>query len=238
MSSKHEVETLAVEITRLFNEDQTILAAFSKARGDPAFEAIYLSFRDEVTKHNPNFYDAMLCDLWAQSPDCPDLVRRDVEFRKSLNARIKSIISEHGWPQRATVGDTAAAQFIFLFGHADNENEWRLMQLETIGRVYREDHFHPRLYAHLHDRLANVAGTPQIYGSVMGPGKTKGSAKLYWPLRDDEVATDGRRAQVGLALMEDDLEKFRQGATIGPYMTPLLEGNDWTIENVYRCDVY
>jgi hypothetical protein len=51
-----------------------------------------------------------------------------------------------------------------------------------------------------------------------------GPAKLYWPLIDNIAAADQRRAQIGLPSIEDDLEKFRQGATIGPYMTPMTNG--------------
>jgi hypothetical protein len=131
------------------------------------------------------------------------------------------------------VGDEAAADFFFLFGHADDDNAWRVTQLATIKRVFREDHLNPRLYAHLCDRLANVAGEPQIFGSIMGPGDTPGSAKLYWPLIDNMAAANQRRVQIGLPSIESDLELFRQGADIGPYMTPIVKGEDWSMAYVY-----
>ena len=133
------------------------------------------------------------------------------------------------------MGDEAAAQFFFLFGHADDQNPWRVTQQATLDRVFREDHVTPRMYAHLCDRLANVAGKPQIYGTIMGPDfDTPGGApKLYWPLIDDIAAADQRRAQIGLPSIEEELEKFRQGATIGPYMTPMTKGMQWTLADVY-----
>jgi hypothetical protein len=132
------------------------------------------------------------------------------------------------------VGDEAAAEFFFLFGHADEDNAWRVTQLPTLKRVFEEDHVNPRMYAHLNDRIANLAGKPQIYGSVMGPGKPPGTSKLYWPLVDNVEAADKRRAQIGLPSLEDDLEKFRQGSEIGPHMTPLVKGQDWNLTGVYR----
>jgi hypothetical protein len=81
---------------------------------------------------------------------------------------------------------------------------------------------------------ANSSGEPQIYGSIMGPGDTPGSAKLYWPLIDDMAAADERRVQIGLPSIENDLEKFRQGAAIGPYMTPIVKGEDRSMADVYR----
>ena len=168
-------------------------------------------------------------------PDAPELVQRYARFRKSTDAHVQSIVAGDGWPRRVAVGDEAAADFFFLFGHADDANAWRVSQLPTIKRVFREDHLNPRLYAHMCDRLANVAGKPQIYGSVMGPGATPGTAKLYWPLIDNMADADDRRAQIGLPSIEDDLERLRQGANIGPYMTPITKGKDWSIADVYRA---
>jgi hypothetical protein len=208
----------------------------SKASQEPAFRRAREPFvkRAETEDHNPNFYDAAVYEYWAQSPDAPDLVQRYAAFRKATDARIESIVADHGWPQRGVIGDEAAADFFFLFGHADDDNTWRLAQLDTIGRVFREDHVNPRLFAHLCDRLANVAGRPQKYGTVMGPGSAPGTAKLYWPLRDNVAAAGKRRLQIGLPSIEDDLKKFRRGAQIGPYMTPLTKGENWTIADVNK----
>jgi len=48
------------------------------------------------------------------------------------------------------------------------------------------------------------------------------------------AAADERRVQIGLPSIESDLEKFRQGANIGPYMTPIVKGKDWSMADVYR----
>ncbi len=229
-------EALAHSIVQLFSEDQALLSDLAKAKKDPAFQQTYKAYieRVKVEDHNPNFYDPAVYSRWAQTPDAPEIVRSYVKFRKSTDLRIQFIVAEHGWPQRGAVGDEAAADFFFLFGHADDDNAWRVTQLPTITRVFREDHLNPRMYAHMCDRLANVAGKPQIYGSVMGPGKTPGTAKLYWPLIDNIVAADDRRVQIGLPSIEDDLQKFRQGADIGPYMTPIMKGQDWSMADVYK----
>ena len=229
-------ETLAHTIVQLFDQDQALIADIEKAKKDPAFAQTLQSYvkRVEANGENPNFYDSAVYASWAQASDPPEIVRRYASFRKATDARIQSIVAEDGWPQRAAVGDDAAAKFFFLFGHADGGNVWRLTQLSTIKRVFQDDHLNPRLYAHLCDRFANVAGKPQIYGSVMGPGATPGTAKLYWPLVDNIAAADERRHQIGLPSIEDDLEKFRQGASIGPYMTPIVKGEDWSMADVYR----
>jgi len=229
-------EALAREIIKLFSEDQTLLGDVGKAKNDPVFLQTYKSYIERVKDedHNPNFYDPAVFSLWVQSPDAPEIVRSYVAFRKATDLRLESMVAEGGWPRRAALGDEAAADFFFLFGHADDDNAWRVTQLPTIERVFREDHVNPRMYAHLCDRLANLSGKPQIYGSVMGPGELPGTSKLYWPLIDNVAAADKRRAQVGLPSIEADLDKFRQGAEIGPYMTPLVKGQDWNMTDVYR----
>jgi hypothetical protein len=230
-------EALSREIVQLFNDDQALIADMSKALQEPAFRQAREPFVKlaEVKDHNPNFYDAAVYEYWAQTPGAPDLVQRYAAFRKATDAHIESIVTDHGWPQRGAIGDEAAADFFFLFGHPDDDNTWRLAQLDTINRVFREDHVNPRMYAHLCDRLANVAGAPQKYGTIMGPGATRGTAKLYWPLIDNVAAADERRIQIGLPSIEDDLEKFRQGADIGPYMTPIVKGEDWSMADVYKA---
>lgn len=229
-------EALAREITQLFNEDQRMISDLESARKDSAFEQTYQSYahRVEVELNDPNFFFAELFEPWAQKPDAPEVVRHYAPFHKSTDARIESIVAQDGWPQRVTVGDEAAAQFFFLFGHADDDNAWRLTQRATLTRVFREDHVTPRMYAHLCDRLANVAGRPQIFGTIMGPAlDTPGAAKLYWPLIDNIAAADQRRAQIGLPSIEEDLEKFRHGATIGVYMMPMTKEMQWTLADVY-----
>ena len=230
-------EALAHEIIKLFSEDQALLSDVGKAKNDPAFLQTYKLYIERVKDedHNPNFYDPAVFSRWAQMPDAPDIVRSYVKFRKETDLRLHSIVAERGWPQRAAVGDEAAADFFFLFGHADDDNAWRVTQLPTIERVFKEDRVNPRMYAHLCDRLANLAGKPQIYGSVMGPGKLPGTSKLYWPLVDNVAAADHRRALIGLPSLEEDLEKFRKGAEIGPYMTPLVKGQNWSMTDVYRA---
>ncbi len=222
-------------IIQLYGQDQALLADLAKARKDPAFNERFNFNRKQLSTKRQfrNFGDPALYALWARDPAAPAIVRRAVAFRQDTDARLRTIVALHGWPGRRMVGDEAAASFFFLFGHADDANAWRLTQLPTIERVFREDHVAARLYAHLHDRLADVAGEPQIYGSIMGPGNTPGGAKLYAPLIDNVKAADVRRAAIGLPSIETDLSAFRDGADIGPYMMPMTKGVGWTIADVY-----
>jgi hypothetical protein len=60
-------ETLAHEITRLFNEDQAMIGALERARQDAAFEKTYQAYaqRVEAEVNDPNFFFAALYESWA-----------------------------------------------------------------------------------------------------------------------------------------------------------------------------
>lgn len=229
-------EELGREILSLFHEDQKALTDFNSAKSNPEFARSYETYKGQVLKTHPAvFHELSVKELWASKTDCPVIVLRLVQQRKKTTERIQSIISERGWPRRDSVGDEAAAAFFFLFGHADTSNTWRRTQLPTILQVFREDHVNPRLYAHLVDRVESVDAKPQIFGTVMGPGKEVGTAELYRPLSDSREQVEQRRAEIGLPSIESDLEKFRTGAKIGPYMTPLT--GEWSLGEVYKTAV-
>jgi len=178
ISSTGRNAVLAWEIVQLFNEDQALLADLEKAKQDPAFRQILQSYvdRSKVKDQNPNFYDSVVYALWAQTPDAPEIVRCYAKFRKSTDARVQSIVAENGWPQRAAVGDEAAADFFFLFGHADGDNAWRVTQLATIKRVFREDTSIPGFMPTCAIALPTWQASPDLrlhHGTGRYPGQRK-----------------------------------------------------------------
>lgn len=225
-------EEVSGEILEMFREEQKALADFGASLKDPAIARAYEEHKARVLKnHPPVFYDLAVKEQWASEPGCPDFVRRLVEMRTAITERVKKIIAENGWPRRSSFGDEAAAAIFFLVGHADTSNAWRRTLLGIMLEVFQEDRVNPRLYAHMVDRIETLDDKPQIFGSVMGPGKTPGSAELYRPVLDSLEAVEKRRAQIGLPPIEADLERFRKGARIGPYMTPITK--EWTMAEVY-----
>ncbi|WP_341406571.1 DUF6624 domain-containing protein [Luteolibacter soli] len=223
---------LSAEILKLFAEDQKLLARFGDAKRDPEFSGAYERYKGTILKTHPSvFYDLAVKELWAADPDALALVTEIVRWRASTTGRLKTLILQNGWPTRQLVGDEAAAAVFFLFGHADTDNAWRRAQLDTIKRVFEVDHFNPRLFAHICDRIESVDNAAQIFGTVMGPGTAVGTAELYRPLKDGYDAVNLRRLQIGLPPMEADLERFRKGAKVGPYMTPIFK--EWNMSEVY-----
>jgi hypothetical protein len=211
-------EELRLEVLRLHAEDQALLEQLD-ASEDPAFRRAYAERVDRLPKPAV-FYGSALLEAWESEADAPPIVKTRVRFMADVVAWLKKIVAEHGWPRRQLVGDDAAFFVMFLFGHADTFNVWRRSQLPAIEEAFRDGEIDPRLYAHLVDRIEAVDGRPQIFGSVMGPGEHPGEARLYVALADAREVVDARRAEIGLPPLEDDLKTYREGATIGPYMTP------------------
>lgn len=211
----NERDDLRLEVIRLFSEDQAFLAKLETEKRDPRYQEI-----EETIARPAVFYTHAVWARWVEAGDAPDIVQEYVAWRNATTDRLRAIIAEFGWPTGDLIGSDAAFLFYWLFGHADGDNDWRQTQIGAITEACRKDSIDPRLYAHLRDRIAACAGEPQIYGSVMGPGDEPGTARLYWPLVDSAEEVDARRAELGLPPMEDDLAKFRDGATIGMYMTP------------------
>lgn len=219
-------EELRAELLRLFGQDQTFLEQLKAKESEASFRRGQEEQEERVLegRRPAVFYGLAVYQAWAAEHDAPELVKQYVTFMDGVIGRLKEIVSEHEWPRRILVGDDAAFCVLFLFGHADTANEWRKTQLPALTEAYRAGEIEPRLYAHLCDRIEACDRKPQIYGTIMGPGDVPGDARIYWPLRDTEEETDARRVELGLPTLEEDLALFRDGATIGPYMSPVRSG--------------
>jgi hypothetical protein len=217
-------QELRAELRQLFERDQILLEQLSAAKeSEDTFRKAYEQHVELVLggKRPSVFYDLAVYQAWAAEHEAPELVKQYVMFMDSVIHRLKEIVAVYGWPHRGLVGDDVAFFVLFLFGHADTANEWRKTQLPALTEAYQTGEIEPRLYAHLCDRVEALDGKPQIFGTIMGPGNEPGDARIYWPLRDTEYKTNARRVELGLPTIEEDLAQFRDGATIGPFMSPV-----------------
>jgi hypothetical protein len=214
---------LRAELRQLFERDQILLGELGAKKSEEAFRKAYEQYKERVLggRRQAVFYDLAVYQAWAAEHEAPELVKQYVILMDSVIHRLKEIVSVYGWPRRGLVGDDAAFFVLFLFGHADTANEWRKTQLPALTEAYQAGEIEPRLYAHLCDRVEALDGKPQIYGTIMGPGNEPGDARIYWPLSDTEYKTNARRVELGLPTIEEDLAQFRDGATIGPFMSPV-----------------
>jgi D-alanyl-D-alanine-carboxypeptidase/D-alanyl-D-alanine-endopeptidase len=124
---------------------------------------------------------------------------------------LKALIKTHGWFNISGWGKQADRQAWLLVQHADNEPEFQKEVLALLSKLYKSKETDPANYAYLYDRVASSfkdpsKRKPQRYGtqgSCVGPGK-------WEPLPIEDAANvDKRRAEVGLALLQEYIDGFK-----------------------------
>jgi hypothetical protein len=107
-------------------------------------------------------------------------------------ARLREIISRHGWPGRQLVGDAGAHAAWLLVQHAPSELQEQCLPLleDAVARVDAS----PIDLAYLTDRVLMHRGEPQVHGTQY---LVKGGALELWTVRDP-AGLDQRRAALGL----------------------------------------
>ena len=108
-------------------------------------------------------------------------------------ARLREIISRHGWPGRRLAGDDGAHAAWLLAQHAPPELQEECLPL-LEDAVTRGD-ASPADLAYLRDRVLTHRGEPQIYGTQY---LDRDGVLELLPVRDP-AGLDDRRAALGLA---------------------------------------
>ena len=131
-------------------------------------------------------------------------------------ARLRELVSEHGWPDRALVSDDAAGAAWTILQHSIGEPDFMRHGLELVRASATRGDTPLVEVAQLEDRIATLEGRPQRYGTqwdwdaegLMSP------LPLEEPERVDEL-----RAEVGLPPLELDRTRFRaaHGREPGPF---------------------
>lgn len=111
-------------------------------------------------------------------------------------ARLKEIVSSHGWPSVSLVGEDGASAAWLLAQHADADPDFQRQVLGLIEPVLATGEVKASNYAYLWDRTHE----PQRYGTQ---GRCVGGGR--WEPREIESPeeVDARRAEVGLPPMAD-----------------------------------
>jgi hypothetical protein len=112
---------------------------------------------------------------------------------RSNTARLRQVLTVHGWPGYATVGEDGSNAAWLLIQHAaDDLREYALPLL--VDAVNRND-ASPRDLAYLTDRIRLRRGEPQLYGTQYWLTEEQG-LELYQV--EDPARLDQRRAAAGL----------------------------------------
>jgi hypothetical protein len=144
---------------------------------------------------------------WSQNNN--DITEQTLSSRHS--SRIRS-----GWDHHALDG-AVHSQLLLLVGHADDAPDARRAAIERMGTGLEHGTVEPRRFAHLVDRDAAMHGHDQHYGTLFVP--VDGTPQAVWPMPpEDEI--DRARQAIDLPPLRFDRQRYRDGATPGPFLIP------------------
>ncbi len=122
-------------------------------------------------------------------------------------ARLRELVADHGWPDRALVTDDAAGAAWTILQHSIGEPEFMRRGLELVKESAARGHTPAVEVAMLEDRIATYEGRPQRYGTQWDWDEQGLLSPL--PLAEPE-RVDEHRAAVGLPPL--DVERARRRA--------------------------
>jgi len=113
---------------------------------------------------------------------------------RANSARMRQIITVHGWPGKSAVGEDGSNAAWLLVQHGPDDLQEQALVL--LGDAVRRGDASPGNLAYLTDRVRMHRGEPQLYGTQYRYSRDSGLAmhEVADPERLDE-----RRASVGLA---------------------------------------
>jgi hypothetical protein len=109
-------------------------------------------------------------------------------------AWLQSLVEQHGWPDRATVGDDGANAAFLLVQHADQDTAFQARVLPALEAAYRRGQAKGQHVALLTDRVAQARGEAQVYGTQA----TLRDGRMVAGLIRDSSGVDARRAAMGM----------------------------------------
>lgn len=149
-------------------------------------------------------------------PDVP-AVQDMVESARRNAALLQDALGDGSWPGRERVGRAGATAAEFLVGHADCFPALREKALGPFREAVFAGQADPRRYAHTVDRVFAHQARPQPYGTIRLPAES--GLRFELPAEEPD-AIDSRRAEIGLASLDEDAKRFLAGAKPGPALGP------------------
>ncbi|MET8203399.1 DUF6624 domain-containing protein [Micromonospora taraxaci] len=119
--------------------------------------------------------------------------------------RLKDIISTHGWPTFALVGEDGANAAWAIAQHSDLDPAFQQEALGLLRAAVASRQASPGNLAYLEDRVAVGKGEPQVYGTQVRCGPDGPSPTT--PITD-EPGVERRRAEAGLPTLASYLAEM------------------------------
>ena len=125
-------------------------------------------------------------------------------------ARLEAIVGEHGWPGIALVGERGATAAWLVAQHAVGEPALMRRALKLMALAATRNDIPRWQLAMLTDRICLFEGKPQRYGTQFDWDEN-GELNPFPEIENPEEV-DGRRAEVGLGPLEQDIARHRAEA--------------------------
>ncbi len=146
--------------------------------------------------------DSMMKAHGVESPEA-EKYHKIYKKNHAINEQIvRDILDNHGWPDKAVIGERGNLTICNVIQHSDNEV--RIKYLPMMRAAVLADQLHPRFLVRTEDRIATEKGELQIYGGQM---KYYPETKSFnvWPVYDP-ANINKRRAAIGLGTIEEHLK--------------------------------
>lgn len=180
-------------------------ALFARCADDPSLDAAL-----ERRLAGPSTPLIVALEAWEGAPpEAHDLLA----VNAANVARLDAIVAD-GWPGLRRVGAHAADAAWLLAEHADRDNDVRRAWLPALLEAVHTGDADPRHYATLVDRVAAVAGEPQLYGTIVALA-ADGEPELTLPVADGG-SLDARRAALDLPTLAGEASSLADGDLV-PY---------------------
>ncbi len=131
------------------------------------------------------------------------------EVHERNNARIKQIIKRQGWPTISLVGKEAAEAAWLIVQHAVLDTAFMKSCLALLEEAVRRDEAEGRHFAYLQDRVLNMSGRPQIYGTQHDVDENGTAFPL--PI-ENSAEVDNLRREMGLGTLTEATKRIQERA--------------------------
>ena len=139
------------------------------------------------------------------SPEVQALLKEQNRLEVGHLSRLRSIISEYGWPGQSMVGRDGAAAAFLILQHADHETQVEYLPL--VKTALEAGELEGRHFALLQDQILVAERQPQIFGTQLYWDDTTGKLEPF-PI-EDEANVDSRREEIGMMPLAEYLNHVR-----------------------------
>jgi hypothetical protein len=133
--------------------------------------------------------------------------------------KVTAILDEYGWLSQDIVGKKGNLTIFLVIQHSDRKTQEKYLPM--MKNAVKYGHASASNLALLEDRVALGQGKKQIYGSQIGRNKITGKYYIL-PLEDPENV-DKRRAEIGLAPLQEYVKQWKIIWSLEQYVIDIEE---------------